>query len=925
MHALPKLRASFLALAILATPQLAEARKLDLNLQQLMPAVAPGETLEVVVSFHGSGPATPSQIARLASLGLKGVSMRALPIVGVRATPAQVNKLLAMPDVRSVWHNAPLDFENREATALTGVDKLRTDEALRLRGVPVSGRGIGVLVNDSGVDGLHPDLAYPQHVKQNVLAQTNLHAVDALLPVTYTEGVHNTDIGGGHGTHVAGTVGGNGAASGGAHEGVAPGAGIIGYGSGAALFILDTIGGFDYALTHQSQYNIRVVSNSFGNTGDVGTEFDPDDPTNIATKALSDRGVVVVFSAGNSGSGEGTITGNFKKAPWVVTVAAGDKQGRLASFSSRGEAGRGGTVTIDGKSYVWADRPTVTAPGVDIVSARASLGSLDKLEAQTDLETLGPSLAARYTHMSGTSMAAPHIAGVVALMLEANPSMGWREVKQILQDTASNIPGRAAWEAGAGYVNAYAAVQKALAGGAFGRTVNAARNFNANAIAAPASEATYVLDYTPLVPSEVQSFEVGSDVAVVAARANVGTNAAAIWLTDPNGQTYKSSVGLPALGANVAATAPGVPGTWTVTLKGTQATGTGTNGAGLPATIDVKVKQVRISGFSGLGDIAGHAGRQFIEYGVANRLVDGYSDGYFRPDQPLTRGELATYLTMGAGLRQQLPLNGASSLSDIAIGSALSPFAEAATARGGSLRDLGHLSAGVMGTSNGAFRPGDNVTRISLAYSLVQSLGLQSQAAALATGSSSQTADGSFGVSVDGMQTHDIPVTVDAGTSRLQGSLVWDGGVPAQDLDLFLHAPDGSQVASAATTDNPEIISYAVPGPGTYTWRIKAYATAASNYSLTSTQSGAAGGSALTVQMADGSRLPIEDAASIPASLRGYVQLALDLGLINARFTLTQGEYDAKPAMKAYFDPAQVVTRAAFAAAASRLHGVYGQ
>jgi len=815
------LGASLLAAAILSTPLLAEARRLDRQLESVLPAVKAGETVEVIVSFRGKGPVTATQLQALSLLGLKGVSMRALPIAGVRATPAQIQALLARSDVRSVWLNAPLDFENREATQLTGVDRLRTDPAMRIGGLPVSGRGVGVLVNDSGIDGLHPDVHYPEHVKQNVAAQTNLHAVDTMLPVTYVEGVANTDIGGGHGTHCAGIIGGTGAASGGDFEGVAPGADIIGYGSGAALFVLDTVGGFDYALTHQAQEKIRVISNSFGNTSDVGTEFDPDDPTNIATKAAADRGMVVVFSAGNSGSGEGTITGNFKKAPWVVTVAAGDKQGRLADFSSRGESGKGGSVTIDGQSYTWEDRPTVTAPGVDIVSTRASLGTIDKTAADADVETLGPALAARYTTMSGTSMAAPHVAGIVALMLEANPSLGWREVKQILKDTASNLPGNEPWEVGNGYVNAYAAVQKALAGSPFGATVNASRTFNANANVSTGSSANYAIDFSPVGPTGSRQFTVGDDIAVVAARAAVGDNTVAISLTDPNGNRYGSSIALPVLGENIAVSAPGVPGTWTLTVRGVgSVSGVAldpakvTNGYGAPETIDVNVKQVRIDGFSGLSDIAGHPGQAFIEYGVANRLVDAYSDGAFRPDQVLTRGELATYLTMGAGIRQFLPINGASSFSDLATADALRPFAEAVTVRGSAQRDQSQRFAGVMGTVAGAFRPADSVTRVSLAYSLVQSLGLQSQAAAF-TG----------------------PLTVLDGTTRI----------------------------------------------------------------------------------------PIEDAASIPASLRGYVQLALDLGIVNARFALEQGPYDAQPTIKAWFDPAQTVTRAAYAAAAARLLGVYAQ
>ena len=78
-----------------------------------------------------------------------------------------------------------------------------------------------------------------------------------MLPITYIEGVINTDLGSGHGTHVAGIVGATGERSNGKYEGVAPGASLIGYGSGAAIFVLDSVGGFDYAITHQIEHRIR--------------------------------------------------------------------------------------------------------------------------------------------------------------------------------------------------------------------------------------------------------------------------------------------------------------------------------------------------------------------------------------------------------------------------------------------------------------------------------------------------------------------------------------------------------------------------------------------------------------------------------------------------------------------------------------------
>jgi serine protease AprX len=426
--------------------------------KSLLTAIGP---VEAIVTFKSNEGVLPEQLNLLKSIGIaKGVTLNSLPIAGILATKTQIDKLAQSDQVLSIYLNKKLAYENAEATDITGVDQVRTDETMRKLngGLPVTGKGIGVVINDSGVDGTHKDLEFGSHLVQNVLGSTNLNAIDAtLLPVTYVENVPNTDTSSGHGTHVAGIVGGTGAMSGGKYEGVAPGANLIGYGSGAAVAMLDTIGGFDYALTHQQQYNIRVITNSWGDTSDAGTDFDPYNPINIATKRLYDRGIVTVFSAGNSGPDAKTISGNYKKAPWVVTVAAGDKSGKLADFSSRGEEGRGGTVTVDGQSWKWADQPTITSPGVDIISTRV-ISPLVALGATADVEYIEPAYLPYYTTMSGTSMAAPHVAGIIALMLEANPLLSPSQVKSVLENTATAMPDYAVWEVGAGYVNAYKAV-----------------------------------------------------------------------------------------------------------------------------------------------------------------------------------------------------------------------------------------------------------------------------------------------------------------------------------------------------------------------------------------------------------------------------------------------------------------------------------
>jgi serine protease AprX len=431
---------------------------IDSKLVQAL-ASSDGAPVEAIVTFKGDQAPTESNIQLLKQTGITaGVTLKSLPMAGVLITAEQVNTLAASPEVRSIYLNKKLEYYNYDATALTGVDKVRTDATMTKinGGLPVSGKGVTVVVNDSGVDGTHRDIQFGRNLVQNVMGTTNLHLLSDLLPVTYTENVPNTDTNSGHGTHVAGTVGGTGAMSNGKYEGVAPGANLVGYGSGAALFILDALGGFDYSLTHQAEYGIRVITNSWGSSGD----FEPEDPINIASKEAYDRGIVVTFAAGNEGPEENTLN-PYAKAPWVISVAAGDKQGNLADFSSRGTKGKTGTFTLDGETWTWEDRPTITAPGVDIISTRV-LAPVSALGATDDAKYIEPAYLPYYTTMSGTSMATPHVAGIVALILDANPVLSPGEVKQILQETATPMPGRESWEVGAGYVDAYAAVKAAF-------------------------------------------------------------------------------------------------------------------------------------------------------------------------------------------------------------------------------------------------------------------------------------------------------------------------------------------------------------------------------------------------------------------------------------------------------------------------------
>ncbi|MBO0952544.1 S8/S53 family peptidase [Fibrella forsythiae] len=760
--------------------------------------------VQAVVTFYGDGAPQPAHVGLLQLVGItKGITLQAMPIAGVLATAAQIDELAKRPEVKSIFLNKKLVYFNNDATHLTGVKRLRADKDVTARnnGTPVSGRGIGVLINDSGVDGTHDDIKLGTHLVQNTLGTTNLNSVNSMLPVTYVEGVPNTDNNSGHGTHCAGTVGGNGARSSGKFEGVAPGASLLGYGSGGALLVLDAMGGFDYALTHQYQYNIRVISNSFGSSG----TFNPNHPLSIITKKCYDRGMVVVFAAGNSGPGSNTHN-PYAVAPWTISVGAGDKFGKLASFSSRGVKGEKGTFTIDGESWTFKNEPTIVAPGVDIISTRV-IGPVAALGLADKDQTLAPAELPFYTYMSGTSMATPHVAGVIALILEAKPSLSPAQVKQLIERTATNMPSRESWEVGAGYINAYAAVDQAFRSTAFGGTVNSSRTFSSS-VNSVIKRQSVTVNYNPATAASNQTTftvapGVGSLEAQMTATGLLGEtgNPVTITLVDPNGAQYRA--GIPVTfaiaGDRSVAVASPVAGTWTLKVEGLR-------GVAFPENLTINLSQQTAAGTSGLNDINGHPAQESINLAISKRLMDGIN-GEFRPNEILKRIHFADYLMMGQAFRQYVPTNGTKTYFDVEGNEAL--IAESISAKGGALRDMTQVQGPAMsGVYAGRFNPNSEVDRLTVVYALVQGLGLQQQA-----------------------------------------------------LDRK--------------------------------------------------------GKPVTVQV-NGKTVAIDDAAQIPAGMEGYVSVALDLNLINAFYSVTQGQYDLAPLIRAEFRPKATVSRAEFAVIVTR-------
>jgi len=360
----------------------------------------------------------------------------------VTAPPAVLSGLRTWPGVLGVYPDEPLERHLDLSRPVLGLAEGQ--------GVRETGRGVTVAVVDSGIDPSHPGLS----------GRVRAYAV---TEAGVTEARTSQDASA-HGTHVAGALAGNGAQSPGErYRGIAPEATLVALDLGSGFTVDTALRAFDWLHANHRQHDIRIVTNSWGRSGGVDGKFDPSAPLVRAANTLAlEDGLLVVFSAGNRGKVSSLSSEALN--PNVLTVGAVDAGGIPADFSSRGPG-----LTAAGTPLSWT-KPDLVAVGDGVVSAR---GGLNPAALTTEDRSLAP---AYYMEQSGTSIAAPMVAGAAALLLEANPGLTREQLMGILIATARDLaaPGPDP-VTGAGLLDVGPALalarEGALPGGAATRTV----------------------------------------------------------------------------------------------------------------------------------------------------------------------------------------------------------------------------------------------------------------------------------------------------------------------------------------------------------------------------------------------------------------------------------------------------------------------
>ena len=270
----------------------------------------------------------------------------------------------------------------------------------------IYGQGVGVAIVDTGIFP-HKDFF------------ANKNRITAFYDVINDNNQPYDDNG--HGTHVAGIVGGNGKTSKGQYVGIAPKCDLIGVkvlndkGDGN---VSDVLAGLQWIVDNKEKYNIRVVNISVGTT--TQNELDENSMLVKGVNAVWDAGIVVVVAAGNNGPDPMSISipGISRK---VITVGSSDDNCTVDVFGSKKKdySGRGPTSAC-------IKKPDVIAPGSNIVSCGLKKSSRRRNNRVKNFSNEASSI---YAVKSGTSMSTPVVSGAVALLLSKNPKMTNRDVK----------------------------------------------------------------------------------------------------------------------------------------------------------------------------------------------------------------------------------------------------------------------------------------------------------------------------------------------------------------------------------------------------------------------------------------------------------------------------------------------------------------
>lgn len=307
----------------------------------------------------------------------------------------------------------PSDITN----AVIGIDKVWAQG--------YTGKGQTIAIIDSGI--------YPhEDLKDKIVAWVDVQS---------GQGKPFDDFG--HGTHVAGVAAGSGVKSAGAHKGVAPDANLVGV---RISNVSEAIKGIQWVIENKEKYDIGVINMSLG---DFACRSYKDDPWSQAAQKAMEAGLVVCVAAGN----DGPSTQNISTPgihPDVITVGALDDKRTLyrsddqvAEFSSRGP------TVVDG-----IHKPDLLAPGVSIYGPLSPGSQMDTPDFPHD--------KGGYFAISGTSMATPMVAGLAAVLLQANPSLSQADVKSIMVKSCDDYLGDEQNAQGAGVINAEKALKLAL-------------------------------------------------------------------------------------------------------------------------------------------------------------------------------------------------------------------------------------------------------------------------------------------------------------------------------------------------------------------------------------------------------------------------------------------------------------------------------